>query len=79
VTVKVVFECNGCPARAEAIAKAEFISFTGRDHGFGRIHEDSISSLAPEGWEAFDPYTCCCYCPKCWAGITAGIEEKKVT
>lgn len=25
--------------------------------------------------DAFDPYTGCCYCPSCWAGIQADIAQ----
>lgn len=73
--VKVVFECGGCAARVETFANAKFVGFTGRSHGFGTVVEDKISNIAPKGWVAFDPYTYCCYCPECWSGIVAAIEE----
>ena len=51
----VKFVCSGCDAEAE---------------GTTHLHRrGSIQDVAPDGWIAFDPYTGCCYCPKCWKDI----------
>jgi hypothetical protein len=62
--------CDGCDARATARLTSEFVSVSGRGHGFGARVEDKASKVAPEGWVAFDPYTGCTYCATCWADIT---------
>ncbi len=79
MTIRVVFECGGCDATAEGTTwlKKEFVSFSGRSHGFGRaVPANTVEDVTPEGWVAFDPYTYCTYCPTCWAGIEQGIVEE---
>lgn len=70
----VQFVCDGCEAKAEARLRSEFVSVSGRSYGFGRRVEDKASEVAPEGWIPFDPYTGCCYCPKCWQGIASAVS-----
>ena len=69
MSVRVIFECDGCPSKTEARLKSEFVSISGRSYGLGRRIEQKASELAPDGWIAFDPYTGCCYCPTCWQSI----------
>lgn len=81
MSVIILFRCNGCDAQAEGVRplRRTFISFGGRGHRFGRYHEDAASTLAPEGWIAFDPYTSATYCPDCWAGIvTANLPDDQL-
>ena len=75
--VKVIFECGGCFAKAEGTAQlhAPFVSVSGKPYGFGSRREELASSVTPEGWVAFDPYTACTYCPACWEGIMAEDES----
>ena len=75
MSVTVRFECGGCFAKTEGTKwiGSEFISLTGRGYGFGHWKRDTVESVAPDGWVAFDPYTQCCYCPKCWEEIESGI------
>lgn len=74
MSVMVTFECGDCDRAVTVRAESRFVSLTGRDHGFGSRVPDSIPSLAPEGWVAFDPFTGCCYCPECWDHISGGAR-----
>jgi hypothetical protein len=48
------------------------MSVSGRDHGIGgAVWDVAVEDVIPDGWIAFDPFTYCCYCPTCWAGIVA--------
>jgi len=72
MSVTARFECNGCGAVAEGTERLrkEFVSLSGRDHGFGSARwANTPDDIAPEGWVAADPHTYCCYCPACWAQI----------
>ena len=71
MSVKVKFECGGCFVEADGTAflRRHFDSINGKGYGFGAYRFDTPQDVAPEGWIAFDPYTGCCYCPECWAGI----------
>lgn len=70
--IRALFCCDGCDATAESTEwlRKEFVSFSGRSHGFGSARwQNTPDDVAPEGWIAADPYTFCTYCPKCWAEI----------
>lgn len=70
--VRVVFECGGCDAKADGTGdlRMEFRSLSGRTYGLGGpVPANRVEDLAPEGWRAFDPWTYCTYCPKCWTEI----------
>ena len=71
MSVKVLFECDGCEAKTEGTdwLHSRFISVSGRSYGIGSRHTDKAADVAPEGWVAFDPYTGATYCPDCWASI----------
>jgi hypothetical protein len=76
--VEVVFKCGGCDERADGTQalRKEFLSFSGRAHGFGNVHwAVRVDDVVPEGWVAFDPYTYQTYCPACWAQI---MEPKRI-
>lgn len=77
VTVK--FKCSGCFIETEGthFLKRQFRSFNETPWGVGTYHYDSPQDVAPEGWIAFDPYTGCCYCPKCWAEIEAYTPDQE--
>lgn len=81
MTVEVRFKFGGCPEEADGTTwlTREFISLNGKGHGFGSYLFSTPQDVAPEGWIAFDPYTGCCYCPKCWEGITSESEPKEET
>ena len=69
MSVQVIFHCNGCFAKAEGTdrLRVTFRSFSGR---FGRVvATNTVADITPEGWIAYDPYTFCTYCPKCWAQV----------
>lgn len=77
--VTVVFSCGGCDATANGTKpiRKEFRSFSGRGYGFGRaVITPLVEDVAPEGWVAFDPYTYCTYCPKCWNEIVNPEDEQ---
>lgn len=72
VSVTVQFSCGGCDAKAEGThpLRKEFVSVSGRSYGIGLLQwACGVENVVPEGWVAFDPYTGCTYCPKCWAEI----------
>jgi hypothetical protein len=78
MSVTVHYECNGCFAKAEGTEplRVEFMSVSGRSYGIGSFRPaNSATSVAPEGWWAFDPYTCLCYCPECRAKIEKGDDD----
>ena len=78
MSVRVMFECDGCDAKAEGTAplRKRFVSVSGRDHGFGTARwENTPDDVAPEGWVAADPYTYVTYCPKCWHEIESGTVK----
>lgn len=74
MSTRIKMECDGCGSAHETEpVKAEFHSFNGRGYGFGKWHEPSINdAVSPTGWVWSDPYTCCTYCPSCWAEIESG-------
>jgi hypothetical protein len=37
----------------------------------GTVNVNYADDVVPDGWVAYDPYTYCTYCPKCWEGIEA--------
>ena len=78
MAILVTFNCDGC-SRFKAGKKTisrRFVSITGRGHGFGHWEVDSVASVAPNDWIAFDPLTGCCNCPECWAEIVnEEVEE----
>ncbi len=78
MSVKIKFECDGCQATADGkrSARRHFESFDGKGWGFGVWKHDQIFDLTPDDWIAFDPYTGCCYCPKCWAEIEATSADQ---
>ncbi len=55
----LTFDCSGCFETVEKIRLGV---------------RDTIQGVAPQGWVAFDPYTHCTYCPKCWAEIVQGAN-----
>ena len=70
MSVKVMFECEGCLKKTEfAAVQSHFESFSGQDYGFGVGRQSQISDLVPDGWVAFDSHTSCTYCPVCWQDI----------
>ena len=79
MSVKVLFECGGCCAKAEGVEplKREFVSLSGKSYGFGRYVNTNPEDVTPVGWIAFDPYTGCCYCPKCWKIIMEDNESRQ--
>lgn len=72
MTVKVVFECDGCETTVKGTEpiKRFFESFNVKGYGFGTYHTLTIEDVLPKGWIDFDPYTSCTYCPNCWEEIT---------
>lgn len=83
MSVKIIYSCGGCDAVAEA--RAERRTIVDRPRAFVvdgvafdrcRVETDTIESVCPEGWVAFDPYTHCCYCPECWASIESRVPAE---
>jgi len=69
MTIKVTFECNGCDAKTDpVILNHEFVSITGKSHGFGSRQFERAQDLAPDGWCVADIIGCT-YCPDCCAEI----------
>lgn len=68
MSVKVIFDCDGCTATAEGTQslRSRFEQVTPLT---GYWHPFRVEDAAPEGWVPSDPYTGCCYCPDCWRGI----------
>lgn len=78
MSVTLKFSCNGCDAVAEGTGRLckEFLSFSGRDYGFGTLRWiTKPEDVAPEGWIAADDYTYMTYCPACWAEIMKGVTN----
>ena len=68
--ITVTFHCDGCTATAEGKTwlGREFISVSGRDHGFGSYKYDTALDVVPNGWL----YPCpagATYCPTCAAAF----------
>lgn len=84
MSIKIKFSCDGCFAEADGTRRLErhtCPAFRGefpRDgSGCFVVHEyDTVQDVAPNGWMPFDPYTGCCYCPKCWGEIEGASEER---
>lgn len=75
--VKVIFECGGCDAKAEGKdrLRVAFRSVSGRSHGFGRaVPVNTVEDITPDGWVAYDPWTYCTYCPKCYAEVCGAAK-----
>lgn len=69
MSVFIYFACDGCDAETKPVrAESEFRSFSGKSYGLGRRLEPSLSSLAPEGWVAYDLIGCT-YCPSCVSAL----------
>lgn len=68
MSVSVKFHCNGCDAVDEGTdrIRQRFESLYGG--GFGVYKVDSVQSVCPDGWVAFDMIGAT-YCPKCAAEI----------
>lgn len=65
MSVKVIYECDGCEIKSELIRLGrQFKGVCGRTYGFGRYAYDQPQDKAPEGWIAYDLIGCC-YCPEC--------------
>jgi len=81
IRLELYYSCGGCHAyeKREAWIKRQFLSFSGREYGFGNHVFDSQKTLVdetcPAGWMAFDPYTSATYCPTCWDEIVEGVAE----
>jgi len=80
MTVKVIFECDGCDAKIDGVRpiRETFHSLDGKGWGFGRWCRDTIEDVAPYGWISFDPATKCTYCPKCWSSIIKAVEYMSI-
>ncbi len=78
--ITLTFSCGGCDAfvQGKKAMTRTFHSFSGRSHGFGTYRIEPIEDLVPDGWIAFDPYTSCTYCPKCWKEIERAAEPDDV-
>lgn len=61
--IRLLFSCGGCDATAEGTGPLR------------RNPSNTVEDVTPEGWVAFDPYTYCTYCPKCWAKIEGGDDD----
>lgn len=79
--IDIHFDCGGCDAKetVHTSISREFTSFSGRSFGFGTYNltpssSKMVKAATPDGWVAFDPYTSCTYCPKCWASIEGEVE-----
>lgn len=81
MTVRVSFECGGCFATADGTKwlQRRVVETANAPGGgeFVRYRNDTPQDVAPAGWIAFDPYTGCCYCPACWASVTAPVVGAK--
>lgn len=75
--IRLLLSCGGCDATAisDGLLTTEFISFSGRGHGFGVWKLRDPEEIAPPGWVLFDPYTACTYCPDCAADL--GLVERE--
>lgn len=73
MTIKVVLTCGGCFAETSVDVREEVEQIS---ENWVRKRVPRIPEVTPEGWVAFDPYTGCCYCPECWAGIVGPRVEK---
>lgn len=72
MSVRLMFECDGCTAKSDGTGRMvrKFQPVAERTEGFDVWRwVASPEELAPEGWIAADPWTSCCYCPKCWQEI----------
>lgn len=70
MSVSVKFHCNGCDAAAEGKSRIRqhFEPLYGNRGGLCRIVVETIDSVCPDGWIAFD-LVGATYCPKCAAEI----------
>ncbi len=77
MSVTVHLSCSWCDATAVGTrpVRGYFESFSGRSHGFGQNHVESVEEVCPDGWVMFDPWTHACYCAACWAWICRENEE----
>ena len=76
MSVEVTLTCDGCFKTAPPYqVSRKFVSFLGRNHGFGFNQTESIEAGAPSDWVVFDPFTHCTYCPECWQSICARTLE----
>lgn len=73
MSVDVTYRCGGCDAQAEVRGIRQTIRQV--SPLMAQIQTPTLRTAAPPGWVAFDPYTGCCYCPKCWAEIEAPVSE----
>ena len=81
----VVYRCDGCFEETEAKFVGgkvfeygdPFTTHSGELFVKRRMLSQKIdlAELVPGSWVWPDPYTGCCYCPKCWAGIVEDIGD----
>jgi len=74
--IKTIFQCDECftESPGDELTR-EVRSITERSSGLGTYRYTTAREVAPDGWVAFDPYTGCTYCPKCWAEIEDEMES----
>ena len=77
VTIRLACDSCGTVAYGDQPLHKAFFGVTGKPGGFGswRFTNDA-ESVVPVGWIAWDPYTACCYCAKCWVEITVMSESR---
>ena len=80
MSITVHYKCAGCSAEAdgtEPLVEA-FIGGPGRCYNFGKYRPvNSVRTVAPDGWIAYDPYTHATYCPTCWKLIDQSSEQDR--
>ena len=72
--ISLTFRCGGCEAQAEGttfLQRKRTVTVQGADGSWGYYTDPKAEDVMPEGWIAFDPWTQCTYCPKCWADLEA--------
>lgn len=77
MSITVTYECSGCDAieTVRGLMQRWDLIRPGATFDLCQIRTPTIKTAAPEGWMPFDPYTGCCYCPKCWAWIEAPADS----
>lgn len=78
MSIRILFTCDGCYTEYQPIHLGPriFRGVNGKSYGFGSYEYPTVRENAPEGWQAYDPFTGMCYCPVCWSSIENGPSEK---
>ena len=75
MSITLNFQCDGCHDKKDGKSFIKKATEQIGNSNFVRKLPWDIQAQSPNGWIASDPYTDCCYCPKCWDEIEGNKDN----